>query len=152
MEATPHTEPRVQKKEPTKKSLDWTPSERPNPNIMGRKEVPIMNEPGVISSYDAQSHSHKDQRRRSLRDSISLLDQLKSRYSPHFQDPRTPRTHKHQYITRYGRAVKHLDQCTQLAPTVAYHIYNEGTKKKENIESLRRGANERTWERSLANE
>ena len=82
----------------------------------------------------------------------SLLRQLNSRFHHQFRDPRTPRTQRENYITRYGRAVRHLAQCTRLAPEAALHIFDTCTGKKENIDSLRRGKDGATWNRSLANE
>ena len=145
-----HTETRVSndKKQTTQTktspTTDRLPSEQPNPREKGLH--PMSLEPRAVSSRD--NRNRKGQRL----GGYSLLHQLQSKSHRPLLDPRTPRTQRHRYITRYGRAVKHLAQCTYIRPEVAYHIYNATTGKKESIEALRRGADGEVWETSLANE
>ena len=63
-------------------------------------------------------------------------------------DPRVPRTRRSPYITRYGRAVRHLAQATLHK---AFHIHDH-LGKKQSIATLRNGPEGTTWERSLSNE
>ena len=119
-----------------------TPSAEQNPSV--RKETSKHGCRNITASSDAPIPS-KPAHPKPASDIHGPI------HKPFPLDPRTPRSARSQYITRYGRAVKYLAQ-SALHHHIALHIHNSITGKKETLATLRAGPSKNIWDKSLANE